>query len=217
MAPIDQAAPIRAVCHEPPDQIAKTLDAFLHSTLLVAISEMGDKTQILALILAARYRKSIPIIFGILVATLANHALAALGGSLLMHTGLKTWMPLILAVSFIALGLWILIPDKADDDEAPKKDYGAFVTTVVVFFLAEMGDKTQFATIALGAQYSNLIGVVAGSTLGMMIANVPAVLFGDKIMKWIPLNAVRYAASALFVGFGLWSLLTWFKLIPAFS
>lgn len=178
---------------------------------------MGDKTQILALLLAARYRKPIPIILGILVATLANHALAAFGGSLLMKTPLQAWMPLILALSFIALGLWILIPDKADDDDAPKKDHGAFVTTTIAFFFAEMGDKTQFATVALGAEYNNLLGVVAGSTLGMMIANVPAVLFGDRIMKWIPLNFVRYAASTLFVGFGLWSLLTWFKFIPAFS
>lgn len=181
-------------------------DAFLHSTLLVAISEIGDKTQILALILAARYRKPLSIIAGILVATLVNHALAAFGGTLLMQTGLKAWMPLILSISFIALGLWILIPDKADDDDALKKDYGAFVTTLVAFFLAEMGDKTQFATIALAAEYNSLVAVVAGSTLGMMIANVPAVLFGDKIMAWIPLKWVRIVASVLFVGFGLWGL-----------
>lgn len=178
---------------------------------------MGDKTQILALLLAARYRKPIPIIFGILVATLANHALAAFGGSLLMKTPLQAWMPLILALSFITLGLWILIPDKADDDDAPKKDHGAFLTTTIAFFFAEMGDKTQFATVALGAEYNGLLGVVAGSTLGMMIANVPAVLFGDKVMKWIPLTFVRYAASALFVGFGLWSLLSWLKIIPGLS
>ena len=183
------------------------LDAFLHSTLLVAVSEIGDKTQILSLILAARYRKSIPIVFGILVATLANHALAAFGGTLLMHTALKAWMPLILALSFIGLGLWILVPDKVDDDEGTvKKDYGAFVTTTIMFFLAEMGDKTQFATIALAAEYNNILMVVAGSTLGMMIANVPAVIFGDKIMKYVPLKWVRIVASLLFIGFGAWAL-----------
>ncbi|WP_303832387.1 TMEM165/GDT1 family protein [Asticcacaulis taihuensis] len=183
------------------------LDAFLHSTLLVAVSEIGDKTQILSLILAARYRKSVPIVFGILVATLANHALAAFGGTLLMHTALKAWMPLILALSFIGLGLWILVPDKVDDDEgAVKKDYGAFVTTTIMFFLAEMGDKTQFATIALAAEYNNILMVVAGSTLGMMIANVPAVIFGDKIMKYVPLKWVRIVASLLFVVFGAWAL-----------
>lgn len=183
------------------------MDAFLHSTLLVAVSEIGDKTQILSLILAARYRKSIPIIFGILVATLANHALAAFGGALLMHTALKTWMPLILALSFIGLGLWILIPDKVDEEDgAVKKDYGAFVTTTLMFFLAEMGDKTQFATIALAAEYNSIVMVVAGSTLGMMLANVPAVIFGDKIMKFVPLNWVRFIASLLFIGFGLWAL-----------
>ncbi|MCR6657802.1 MAG: TMEM165/GDT1 family protein [Asticcacaulis sp.] len=183
------------------------LDAFLHSTLLVAVSEIGDKTQILSLILAARYRKSIPIVFGILVATLANHALAAFGGTLLTHTALKAWMPLILALSFIGLGLWILVPDKVDDEDgAVKKDYGAFVTTTIMFFLAEMGDKTQFATIALAAEYNNILMVVAGSTFGMMIANVPAVIFGDKIMKYVPLKWVRIVASLLFVGFGAWAL-----------
>jgi len=187
--------------------VSLPLDAFLHSTLLVAVSEIGDKTQILSLILAARYRKSVPIVFGILVATLANHALAAFGGTLLMHTALKAWMPLILALSFIGLGLWILVPDKVDDDEgAVKKDYGAFVTTTIMFFLAEMGDKTQFATIALAAEYNNILMVVAGSTLGMMNANVPAVIFGDKIMKYVPLKWVRIVASLLFIGFGAWAL-----------
>lgn len=186
------------------------MEAFLHSTLLVAVSEIGDKTQLLSLILAARYRKPVPIILGILVATLLNHALAAFGGTLLTHTALKAWMPLILAVSFIGLGLWILIPDKADDEEAPKVERGAFLTTAIMFFLAEMGDKTQFATIALAAEYNSLIAVVAGSTLGMMIANVPAVIFGDKVLNIVPLKWVRIAASVLFVGFGLWGLYQYF-------
>ncbi|MGA9659322.1 MAG: TMEM165/GDT1 family protein [Asticcacaulis sp.] len=187
------------------------MEALLHSTLLVAISEIGDKTQILALILAARYRKPMPIILGILIATIANHALAAFGGTLLVHSALKSWLPLILAVSFIALGLWMLVPDKVDEDEGTvKKERGALVTTLIMFFLAEMGDKTQFATIALAAEYNSLLMVVLGSTLGMMIANVPAVIFGDKIMAYIPLKWVRIAASALFVGFGLWALFQYF-------
>lgn len=183
------------------------MDAFLHATLLVAISEIGDKTQLLALILAARYRKSVPIILGILVATLANHALAAFGGTLIVHFGFKQYMPLVIAISFIALGLWILIPDKADEEnDAPKKDRGAFITTVIAFFLAEMGDKTQFATMALAAEYNAIVPVVAGSTLGLMIADVPAIFFGDKVMKLVPLKWVRITASVLFVGFGAWEL-----------
>ena len=186
------------------------MDAFLHSTLHVAISEIGDKTQLLALLLAARYRKSVPIILGILVATVANHLLAAFGGTLIAHLGFQHYMPLILAVAFIALGLWILVPDKADDDDAPKTDRGAFLTTVIAFFLAEMGDKTQFATAALAAEYNTIIPVVAGSTLGLMIADVPAIFFGDKVMKLVPLKWVRIAASILFVGFGAWALYKYF-------
>lgn len=186
------------------------MDAFLHSTLLVAISEIGDKTQLLALILAARYRKSIPIVFGILFATIANHLLAAFGGTLLVHIGFKQYMPLVLAITFIALGLWILVPDQADDEDAPKKDRGAFLTTLVAFFLAEMGDKTQFATAALAAEYNTIIPVVSGSTLGLMIADVPAIFFGDRVMKFVPLKWVRITASVLFVGFGLWALYKYF-------
>ncbi len=187
------------------------MDAFLHSVILVCVSEIGDKTQLLALILAARYRKSVPIILGILVATLANHALAAFGGTLIAHLGFKQYMPLVIAVSFIALGLWILVPDKAnEEDDAPRKDRGAFLTTVVTFFLAEMGDKTQFATMALAAEYNAIIPVVAGSTLGLMIADVPAIFFGDKVMKLVPLNWVRIAASLLFIGFGAWELYRYF-------
>ena len=186
------------------------MDAFLHATVLVAISEIGDKTQFLALILAARYRKSVPIIFGIFFATIANHALAAFGGTLITHLGFKSYMPLVLAITFIALGLWILVPDKADDDQGPKTDRGAFVTTLITFFLAEMGDKTQFATMALAAQYNTILPVVAGSTLGLMIADVPAIFFGDKVMKLVPLVWVRIAASTLFMGFGAWALYKYF-------
>ncbi len=187
------------------------MDAFLHATLLVAIAEIGDKTQLLALILAARFRKPVAIILGILGATIANHLLAAFGGTLIVHLGFKQYMPLALAISFIALGLWILVPDKADEEEdSPKKDRGAFLTTLITFFLAEMGDKTQFATAALAAEYNTIIPVVAGSTLGLMIADVPAIFFGDKVMKLVPLKWVRITASVLFVGFGAWALYKYF-------
>ncbi len=185
------------------------MDAFLHSTLLVALSEIGDKTQLLALILAARYRKVTPIILGILVATLANHAFAAWLGSFISDIGLNMYLPWFVALAFVVLGLWILIPDKVDEDEAvPKKDWGPFLTTTFLFFMAEMGDKTQIATIALGAQYTNLFAVIMGTTLGMMIANVPAVFFGDKVLTLVPMKYVRWAASALFVGFGVWQLIS---------
>jgi len=187
------------------------LDAFLNSTLLVALSEIGDKTQILALILAARYRKSVPIIWGILLATVANHALAAWAGHFVSGLGFTDYLPWLVTIAFIVLGLWILIPDKVDEDETPKRDFGPFFTTLVAFFLAEMGDKTQIATVFLGARYDALYAVILGTTFGMMIANVPAVLFGDKLLSHIPMKWVRYTASALFIGFGLfglWRLLT---------
>lgn len=182
------------------------MDAFLNSTALVAFSEIGDKTQLLALILAARYHKSIPIIWGIFIATVANHALAAGVGHFVSGLALTTYMPWIVAIAFIALGLWILIPDKMDDDEAPKKDYGPFLTTLIAFFLAEMGDKTQVATVFLGAKYEAAFAwVVLGTTFGMMLANVPAVLFGDKVLKIVPMKIVRYVASGLFIAIGLYS------------
>lgn len=188
------------------------MDAFLNSTLLVAFSEIGDKTQLLALVLAARYHKPWPIIWGILIATLLNHALAAWVGQYVSGLALTTYMPWIVAVAFIGLGLWILVPDKMDDSDTPSKDYGPFLTTLVAFFLAEMGDKTQVATVFLGAKYASDIAlVVVGTTLGMMLANVPAVIFGDKVLKVVPLNWVRYAASALFIAIGLfsvWQILT---------
>ncbi|GGZ28855.1 TMEM165/GDT1 family protein [Asticcacaulis endophyticus] len=180
-------------------------EPFLHSTTLVALSEIGDKTQLLALILAARYQKPAPIIFGIFVATLINHAFAAWVGTFVGGLGIEAYMPWLVAIAFIGLGLWILVPDKIEEGEGEiKKDYGPFVTTTIMFFLAEMGDKTQIATVALGAQYDNLIAVVFGTTLGMMLANVPAVFFGDKVLKVVPMQYIRWAASVMFVGFGVW-------------
>lgn len=182
------------------------MEAFFSSTALVALAEIGDKTQLLALVLAARFRKPLPIVIGILFATLANHALAALLGATAAAWLKGPWFKIAVAIGFIAMGLWTLIPDKLDEDEAPKARYGAFLTTLVAFFLVEIGDKTQIATIALGARYESVLAVTAGTTLGMLLANVPVVLLGDALIRRVPLKAVRIAAAILFVGMGVWLL-----------
>jgi len=184
------------------------MEAFFWSTGIVALAEMGDKTQLLSLVLAARFKKPWPIILGILVATLANHGLAgAFGAWITTHIGPDV-MRWILGVSFIGMGLWILVPDKLDDDDAPQATQaGVFFTTLVAFFLAEMGDKTQFATIALGAQYQGaVVAVVLGTTFGMMLANVPAVLFGEAITRKVPIRAVHVVAALLFAALGVLAL-----------
>lgn len=184
------------------------MEAFLISTGIVALAEMGDKTQLLSLVLAARFRKPIPIILGILVATLLNHAGAGALGTwvtTLLGPDILRW---VLAVSFIAMAGWMLIPDKLDDEEneaTPR--WGVFGATVVAFFLAEMGDKTQIATIALAAQYSNFFAVVSGTTLGMMIANVPVVFFGEKITTLVPIKIVHRVTAAIFLAIGVFALL----------
>lgn len=181
------------------------LEAFTTSFLVVALAEIGDKTMLLAIVLAARFRQPVPIILGILFATLANHALAALLGA-----SAAAWLDgpafrYAVAAGFIAMGLWALIPDKLDDDENPRSRMGSpFITTLIAFFLVEIGDKTQIATIALGARYHDVLMVTAGTTLGMLAANAPAVLLGDRIVRHIRLEYVRYAAAALFVVLGLW-------------
>lgn len=183
------------------------MEAFLISTGIVALAEIGDKTQLLAFILAAKFRKPLPIIVGILVATIANHAFAgALGAWItsLVAPGTMRW---VLGLSFIAMAVWTLIPDKMDDDEAGLARYGVFGTTLIAFFLAEMGDKTQVATVALAAQYQAVVAVVAGTTLGMMIANVPAVLLGDRIANRIPVRVVHAIAAAIFAVLGVATLL----------
>ena len=187
------------------------MDAFFWSTGVVALAEMGDKTQLLSLVLAARFKKPWPIIWGIFVATLANHGMAgALGAWITANVG-PDWMRWILGVSFIAMALWILVPDKLDDEDTPKTSQaGVFLTTLVAFFLAEMGDKTQFATIALGAQYpSALFAVVLGTTFGMMLANVPAVLFGEAITRKVPIKLVHTLAALLFAVLGVVALVGW--------
>ncbi len=183
------------------------MDAFLTSTAVVALAEIGDKTQLLAILLATRFKKPLPIIAGILVATLANHFLAALVGEKAAELLSGQWFRYVIAAGFILMAGWTLIPDKLDEDEgAPSSRFGAFVTTLIAFFLVEMGDKTQVATIALGAQYQTVLPVMAGTTLGMMIANVPAVYFGQALIKRVPLTLVRTIAALLFLAIGLWLL-----------
>jgi len=182
------------------------MEAIFTSTAVVALAEIGDKTQLLAILLATRFKRPVPIIMGILFATLANHALAALLGAQAAAFLDSTIFRYAIGVSFIAMAAWTLIPDKFDDDDAPKRRFGAFLTTLVAFFLVEMGDKTQIATIALGAQYHNVIAVTTGTTLGMMIANVPAIFLGHELLKRVDLAKVRMVAAGLFLVIGLWVL-----------
>ncbi|MDO9072986.1 MAG: TMEM165/GDT1 family protein [Rubrivivax sp.] len=189
------------------------MEAFLVSTGVVALGEMGDKTQLLAMLLAARFRRPWPIIAGILVATLANHAAAgALGGWVANALGpdVLRWT---IGLSFLAMAAWMLVPDKIDADEAHAAGrFGVFGTTVVAFFLAEMGDKTQIATVALAARYPELVAVVAGTTLGMMISNVPAVFLSDAIANRVSMAWVHGIAAAIFAALGILTLLNVGKL-----
>jgi putative Ca2+/H+ antiporter (TMEM165/GDT1 family) len=182
------------------------LETFLASTLLVAVAEIGDKTQLLSFILAARLRRPAPIIWGILAATLANHALAASAGVWLASLLAPATIRWVTAAAFCAFGVWALVPDKYES-AGPREGASAFITTLVAFFIAEMGDKTQLATVALGARYEALWAVVAGTTLGMMIANVPAVLVGRELASRIRLDVVRKVAAGLFFATALLALL----------
>jgi len=183
------------------------MEAFLLSTGIVALSEMGDKTQLLAIVLAATFRKPWPIVAGIFVATIVNHAAAgAVGGwvAQVMGPDLLRW---VIGISFIAMAGWMLIPDKLDDDLSQKRSrFGVFGTTVVAFFLAEMGDKTQIATVALAARYAEVVQVVIGTTLGMMLANVPAVFLGEKIAQKVSMKVVHGVAAAIFAVLGVLTL-----------
>jgi putative Ca2+/H+ antiporter (TMEM165/GDT1 family) len=183
------------------------MEAFFVSTGIVALAEMGDKTQLLSLVLAARFRKPWPIVLGIFVATLLNHALAGAVGSWVttaLGPDLLRW---VLGGSFIAMALWMLIPDKLDEEEgdgAPK--YGVFLTTFISFFLAEMGDKTQVATVMLAARFDAWAAVVAGTTLGMMLANAPVVWFGERIVRKVPIKLVHTIGAVVFLVLGLLAL-----------
>lgn len=183
------------------------MQAFLVSTGVVALGEMGDKTQLLAIVLAATLRKPIPIILGILVATLVNHALAgAVGGWVAQALGpdILRW---VIGLSFLAMAVWILIPDQIDDEAAAgQQRFGVFGTTVIAFFLAEMGDKTQIATVALAARYPDIVQVVLGTTFGMMLANVPAVFLGEKIARTVSMKRVHGIAAVIFAILGVLTL-----------
>ncbi len=179
-------------------------DPLLVSTGTVAVAEIGDKTQLLALLLAARFRRPWPIVAGILVATLLNHALAGWIGALVAHWLTPETLRWIVAASFIGIALWTLKPDTLDEDEAlPAR--GAFVATVIAFFIAEIGDKTQVATVLLAAKYSPLWQVVAGTTVGMLLANVPVVALGSRFSEKLPLKAARITAACVFLLLGLWA------------
>lgn len=184
------------------------MEAFLVSTGVVALGEMGDKTQLLAIVLAAKFRRPWPIIAGILVATLANHAAAGALGGWVAHALGPDLLRWVIGLSFLAMAGWMLVPDKLDDDATTNRQrFGVFGTTVVAFFLAEMGDKTQIATVALAARFQDYIGVVAGTTFGMMLANVPAILLGDRFAHRLPTKLVHAIAAVLFVVLGALALL----------
>lgn len=183
------------------------MEAFLISTGIVGLAEIGDKTQLLAFVLAAKFRRPVPIVLAIFVATIVNHAFAAAIGSWitgLLGPDLLRW---VLGVSFLVMAAWTLIPDKLDEDDAKLAKYGVFLTTLLAFFMAEMGDKTQVATVALAARYDSMLAVVLGTTFGMMLANVPAVYLGDRIAGRIPLRLVHGIAALVFAVLGVATLL----------
>jgi putative Ca2+/H+ antiporter (TMEM165/GDT1 family) len=179
------------------------VEAFLVSTGVVALAEMGDKTQLLAFVLAARFKKPVPIVAGILLATAVNHGLAGALGAWITRVVAPGTLRWVLGVSFIAMAVWTLIPDEIENEEArAARRLGVFGATLVTFFLAEMGDKTQLATIALAAHYGAPAVVVVGTTLGMLIADVPAVFIGDRLSAKVPMKLVHWVAAAVFAVLG---------------
>jgi putative Ca2+/H+ antiporter (TMEM165/GDT1 family) len=180
------------------------VQALITSIAAVALAEIGDKTQLLAIVLATRFKRPWPIIAGIFGATIANHFLAALVGAEAAAFLQGQWFRYLVAASFIVMAAWTLIPDKLDkvDDKPPR--FGAFVTTLIAFFLVEMGDKTQLATIALAARFHSVVEVMIGTTIGMLLANVPAVFLGDALIRRVPMRAVHIVAALLFLAIGLW-------------
>ena len=182
------------------------MEAFLISTGVVAFAEIGDKTQLLAFLLAAKFRRPLPIILGILVATLVNHGIAGALGAWIASVFDASTLRWVLGAAFIAMAIWVLIPDKLDGDAQPLR-FGVFGTTLAAFFFAEMGDKTQIATIALSAQYEAWLTIVVGTTLGMMIANVPAVLLGSRLAHAMPVKLVHSIAALIFLVLGVATLM----------
>lgn len=185
-----------------------TIESLLVSTGVVALAEIGDKTQLLAFLLAARFKKPVPIILGILAATVINHGLAGAVGAWITHSISPDILRWVLGASFIGMAIWTMIPDKIEDEETQvAKRFGVFGATLITFFLAEMGDKTQIATIAMAAHYADPLLVVIGTTLGMLIADVPAVFVGDKLANKIPMKLVHSVAAAVFAVLGIATLL----------
>ena len=183
------------------------MEAFLISTGIVGLAEIGDKTQLLAFLLAAKFRKPLPIVLAIFVATIANHAFAAAVGAWITSMLGPDVLRWVLGVSFLAMAAWTLIPDKLDEEDTKLAKYGVFLTTLIAFFMAEMGDKTQVATVALAARYHDIVSVVLGTTFGMMLANVPAVYLGDKIANRVSLRLVHGIAALVFAVLGVATLL----------
>lgn len=184
------------------------MQTYLISTLLVALAEMGDRTQLLAIMLASRYRRPLPILLGIFVATIASHALAALAGFYLASVLSATWFKYAVSLSFIAMALWALVPDTEREGEPGTQRLGVFVTTAVAFFLVEIGDKTQIATAVLAARFHDVAIVAAGTTTGMMIANIPAVFLGQAVTRVLPIHALRIGAAVVYLALGLWGIAT---------
>ena len=180
------------------------MEALLTSTAVVAIAEIGDKTQLLAIVLAARFRKPLPIVLGILVATILNHAVAASFGYLVAQWLTGQTFQIVLGVAFVAMAAWALIPDKEDEGAGERSSGGVFLTTLIAFFLVEIGDKTQIATSLLAARFQNVALVTLGTTLGIMLANVPAVFLGEAVTRIVPMKVVRSAAAVIFAAIGLW-------------
>ena len=184
------------------------MESLLVSTGVVALAEIGDKTQLLAFILAARFKKPVPIILGILLATIVNHGLAGALGAWITANISREILRWVLGLSFIGMAIWTLIPDKIEEEETQiAQKFGVFGATLVTFFLAEMGDKTQIATVAMAAHYAAPLTVVIGTTLGMLIADVPAVFIGDKLANKIPMKLVHAIAAAIFASLGVATLL----------
>ena len=184
------------------------MEAFLISVGLVALAEIGDKTQLLAIVLAARFGKPWPILAGILLATIANHGLASAVGVYAGGILDGPWIRWVLGVAFLVFAAWTLIPDKFDDKDHPKaSSSGVFITTLIAFFLVEMGDKTQVATVAMAARFQSILLVAAGTTVGMMIANAPAVFIGEAAAEKLPMKWIRIAAASAFAAIGVWVLL----------
>jgi len=195
-----------AEVHPPPNPDSPLVEAFFVSTIVVGLAEIGDKTQILSLMLAARFLRPVPIIFGIFFATVANHAAAGLAGTVFGDVLSGPGMRWILGLSFLSVAVWALLPDKYESGDRAISRSGAFSATLCAFFIAEIGDKTQIATVGLAARFEQFSPVVIGTTLGMLLANIPAVLIGERIAQKLPVRAIRITAAVVFAALGILTL-----------